>query len=249
VGEFDGKVALVTGAGRGIGGASATAFGREGAAVAVADIDEEAGAKTVKAIIDAGGTAKFFRCDVSYPHDVEQLVAAVVERFGGLDVAHNNAGIEGEHVSVEEIPVDDWQRVIDINLTGVWLCMRSEIPAMRNRGGGAIINTSSASGLIGGPALGAYTASKHGVIGLTKAAAVDLGTSGIRINAICPGATDTLFVADIPPEVHEFLMNSTPLRRYARPEEIAEAVVWLASERASYVHGAAVPVDGGVVAG
>jgi NAD(P)-dependent dehydrogenase (short-subunit alcohol dehydrogenase family) len=249
MGEFDGKVVLVTGAGQGMGEASAQAFGREGAVVACADVKEEAGRRTARAIVEAGGTAESFHCDVADPTSVERMVDAIVERFGGLDIAHNNAGIEGEHVSVEAIPVDDWRRVIDVNLTGVWLCMRSEIPVMRARGGGAIINTSSASGLIGGPALSAYTASKHGVIGLTKAAAVDLGTSGIRVNAICPGAVDTPFIAEIPPDVHEFLMNSTPLRRFGRVEEIADAVLWLASERASYVHGAAISVDGGVVAG
>jgi NAD(P)-dependent dehydrogenase (short-subunit alcohol dehydrogenase family) len=247
VGDFEGKVALVTGAAQGIGQATARAFAREGATVACVDINEDAGARTAQAIVDQGGTADFFRCDVANEHDVGVLVDAIIHRFGHLDIAHNNAGVEGEHVSVEKITYADWQRVIGINLTGVWLCMRAEIAVMREHGG-AIVNTSSASGLIGGANLAAYTASKHGVVGLTKAAAVDLASSGIRVNAVCPGAIDTSFISGLPPEIHELILRSTPAGRFGRVAEIADAVLWLASDRASYVLGTCISVDGGVVA-
>jgi NAD(P)-dependent dehydrogenase (short-subunit alcohol dehydrogenase family) len=247
VGDFEGKVALVTGAGQGIGQATARAFAREGAMVACADVNENAGADTARAIVDQGGAAEFFRCDVAKEQEVGGLLEAVNRRFGRLDIAHNNAGVEGDHVSVEKITYSDWQRVIGVNLTGVWLCMRAEIDVMREHGG-AIINTSSASGLIGGANLAAYTASKHGVVGLTKAAAVDLATSGIRVNAVCPGAIDTPFIADLPPEIHELILRSTPAGRFGHVNEIADAVLWLASDRASYVLGTCISVDGGVVA-
>jgi NAD(P)-dependent dehydrogenase (short-subunit alcohol dehydrogenase family) len=247
VGDFEGKVALVTGAGQGIGQATARAFASGGATVVCVDINEDAGAQTAQAIVDQGGTANFLRCDVANEQDVGWLLETVSRRFGRLDIAHNNAGVEGEHVSVEEITYADWQRVLGINLTGVWLCMRAEIAVMREHGG-AIINTSSASGLIGGANLAAYTASKHGVVGLTKAAAVDLATSGIRVNAVCPGAIDTPFIAGLPPEIHELILRNTPAGRFGRVDEIADAVLWLASDRASYVLGTCISVDGGVVA-
>ncbi|WP_395106185.1 SDR family NAD(P)-dependent oxidoreductase [Actinomadura sp. SCN-SB] len=248
MGEFDGKVVLVTGAGSGIGRASAEAFGREGASVAVADIDRSVAEETAEAIVKAGGTAEPFTADVADEDAVNALIGAVVERFGGLDVAHNNAGIEGAHLPMAEMPLEDWQRTLAVNLTGVFLCMKAEIPVMLERGG-AIVNTASASGLVGGWNLAGYTAAKHGVVGLTRAAACDYGERGIRINAVCPGAIDTPFLAELPQPFLQRLTEGHPIGRLGRAEEIADAVLWLASDRASFVIGQALQVDGGVVMG
>ncbi len=244
---FNGKVVFVTGGGSGIGRASSLAFGRSGAKVAVADISETAGLSVVAEIREAGGTAEFFEVDVADLESVNAAVAAVVSQWGRLDIAHNNAGIEGKNVPLAEVEPQDWQRVIDVDVTSVFYCLKVEIPVMLAQGGGAIVNTASASGLIGGFNLATYTAAKHGVVGLTKAAAMDYGDKGIRINAICPGPIDTPFIGSLPKEALDQLIFATPIGRLGQADEIAQAVLWLASDGASYILGHALPVDGGVV--
>ncbi len=247
--DFTGKTALVTGGGSGIGQATVRAFAAAGADVAVADIDREGGESLVRSICDAGGSAEFFLADVADEAAVRALVDDVARRFGRLDIAHNNAGIEGKTVPLCQVPSDNWRKVVDVNLNAVFYCMKAEIEQMaRQGGGGAIVNTASASGLIGGYNLSAYTAAKHGVVGLTKAAAADYGAQGIRINALCPGPIDTPFIAALPEPVRERLVSGVPLGRLGRAEEMAATVLWLCSGAASYVTGHALSVDGGVVA-
>ena len=247
--DFGGRVALVTGAGSGIGRATAMAFAAAGASVAVADIDEAACRAVAEAIGAAGGTAGFFGVDVSDEAAVGALVAAVLARFGRLDFAHNNAGIEGSHVPLFEQSADNWRRVIDVNLGGVFYCMKAEIPVMLAAGGGVIVNTASASGLIGGYNLSTYTAAKHGVVGLTKAAAMEVANRGVRINALCPGAIDTPFIAELPSPLRDRLLFATPMGRFGQPQEMAQAVLWLCSDAASYMVGHALAADGGAVLG
>ena len=246
-----GKVALVTGGGSGIGRASSQAFAREGAKVVVSDVVAEAGQETVQLIKDAGGEASFVAADVSQAAEVAALIKKCVDLYGRLDCAHNNAGIEGPGASTVEYSEEGWDRVIAINLTGVWLCMKYEIPAMLNTGGGAIVNTSSVAGLLGFRGGSAYVASKHGVVGLTKTAALEYAKSGVRVNAVCPGAIDTPMMGRITghkPQRAERMAASEPVGRMGRPEEIAEAVIWLCSDAASFVTGHAMSVDGGIVA-
>ena len=251
MGQLDGKVALITGAGSGIGRASALAFAREGAKVAVADIVVEGGEETVRMVKEAGGEAFFIRVDVSNAADVEAMVNTVVDTYGRIDCAYNNAGIEGRLASTDEYPEDVFDKVIDINLTGVWLCMKYELPHMLKQGGGAIVNTASGAGLIGVSGMSAYVASKHGVVGLTKTAALEYAKSGIRVNAVCPGLIQTPMVERITaerPQLGEALVAAEPVGRTGKPEEIAESVVWLSSDAASFVTGHAMSVDGGYVA-
>ena len=251
MGQLDGKVALITGAGSGIGRASALAFAREGAKVAVADIVVEGGEETVRMVKEAGGEAFFIKVDVANAADVEAMVNTVVDTYGRIDCAYNNAGIEGRLASTDEYPEDMFDKVIDINLTGVWLCMKYELPHMLKQGGGAIVNTASGAGLIGVSGMSAYVASKHGVIGLTKTAALEYAKSGIRVNAVCPGLIQTPMVERITaeqPQLGEALVAAEPVGRTGKPEEIAESVVWLSSDAASFVTGHSMSVDGGFVA-
>lgn len=249
--KMDGRVAIVTGAASGIGRSTAVLFAREGAKVVVADWKEEGGEETVRQISDAGGSAVFVKVDVSKPSAVEAMVRKAVDTFGGLDYACNNAGIEGLMGATAECTEENWDRTIGINLTGVWLCMKNEIPEMLKRGGGAIVNMASVAGLVGFAGLPAYCASKGGVVLLTKAAALEYAKQGIRINAICPGVIRTAMVDRIVmehPEMEAGLLATEPIGRLGAPEEIAEAVVWLCSDAASYVTGIPMPVDGGFVA-
>ena len=239
------SVVLVTGAGRGIGRATALAFASAGASVVVLDTDGPA-AEEAAAL---AGTATAVQGDVTVTSDLERAVAVAVERYGGLDWAVNNAGITlHKKLRAAKITEDEWRRVIDVNLTGVFLGMRAELPAMLERGGGAIVNVSSVAGLVGSSAAdAAYSAAKHGIIGLTKTAALDYATLGIRVNAICPGPVNTAMVADAD-HMGGFFETASPMQRMAEPEEIAAAAVWLCSAAASFVTGAALPVDGGYVA-
>lgn len=246
-----GKVALVTGGSSGIGRATALAFAREGAKVVVADVLVDGGEETAQMIREAGGEAMFIRTDVSQAAEVEALINKVVSTYGRLDCAHNNAGIEGVRADTADYPEDNWNRVIGVNLTGVYLCMKHEIAQMLQQGGGAIVNTASASGLVGTGPNAAYIASKHGVVGLTKRAAIEYGKLGVRINAVCPGVTLTPMAKRLMggggPEMQARAGAVQPLGRIGMPEEIAEAVVWLCSDAASFVHGHAMSVDGGLV--
>jgi NAD(P)-dependent dehydrogenase (short-subunit alcohol dehydrogenase family) len=251
VNTFEGKTAMVTGAASGIGRASAASFARLGANVLVCDIDQAGGEETVALIRGHGGSAAFQSLDVRREEDVKRAVTRAVDHFGGLHMAHNNAGIAVEPAHVNETSSETWRRVIDINLTGVFLCMKYQIDHMLTDGGGAIVNTSSLSGLGGSPLSAAYTASKHGVVGLTKTAGFDLASRGIRVNAVCPGATltpmmDKWIGGD--PDKQAAMDRLQPMRRMASPQEVAEVVTWLCSDSASYVTGVALPVDGGLAA-
>ena len=251
--RFEGKVAIVTGAATGIGRAVATRFAREGASVLVADVDDAGGEATAEMARSAGGVAQFLHTDVSSPSDVERMVATAVERFGRLDYAHNNAGVVGAGSPIAEMDIDVWQRGIGVMLTGVFLCMRYEIPAMLEARGGdghgcAIVNTSSGAGLIGFPGMADYVASKHGVIGLTKTAALECATSGLRVNAVCPGTARTKMVEDWiggDPAAEAQVRDLHPIGRIADPAEIAAAVLWLCSDEASFMIGHSLVVDGG----
>jgi len=245
------KVALVTGGSSGIGRATALAFAREGAKVAVADLNIVGGEETVSLIKSVGGEACFIEANMAEAASVEAMVKKAVETYGRLDCAHNNAGVEGALIRTAEYEEDQWDQVIRINLTGVWLCLKYEIPQMLQQGSGAIVNTASGAGLIGVKRMPAYVASKHGVVGLTKTAALEYAKSGIRVNAVCPGVIKTPMVERVTggrPDILDKMIAAEPIGRSGQPEEIAEAVVWLCSDAASFVTGHAMAVDGGAVA-
>lgn len=252
-GSLDGKTALVTGGGSGIGRAASLAYAKDGARVVVADVNVEGGEETVQLIKEAGGEAILVHADVSKPADTEAMVAQAVEAFGSLDCAFNNAGIGGgreRHLTGDYLE-DDWDRVMSINLKGVWLCMKAEIPQMLKQGKGAIVNTASVAGLVGLSGSVAYVAAKHGVTGLTKAAAMEYAKSGIRVNAVCPGYIQTPLVQGIFDRIEgyeERVASRHPMDRLGQPDEIAQAVLWLSSDAASFVTGHNMVVDGGYVA-
>jgi NAD(P)-dependent dehydrogenase (short-subunit alcohol dehydrogenase family) len=251
MGLVEGKIALVTGAGSGIGRASARAFAREGAKVVVVDVVVDGGEETVTLIKADGGDAVFVRCDVSSAAEVEAAVKTAMDTYGRLDCAHNNAGIEGPMSSTVDCAEADWDRLLGINLKGEWLCMKYEIPRMLTGSGGAIVNTASVAGLVGFQGLPSYSASKFGVNGITKVAALDYASVGIRVNSVCPGVIQTPMIDRLVaanPEMEAALIAGTPMGRLGRPEEIAEAVVWLCSDRASFVTGHNMVVDGAFTA-
>jgi NAD(P)-dependent dehydrogenase (short-subunit alcohol dehydrogenase family) len=249
-GRMEGKAGLVTGAASGIGRACAIRFAQEGAAVVVADLEgaRAGGEQTVRTIAEHGGTATFVPCDVAKAEDCRRVVAETVQRYGRLDYAHNNAGI-GVHNRLHETADDDFDRVIAVNLRGTFLGMKHQIAQMLDQGGGAIVNTSSNAGLRAVRLLSAYTASKHGIGGLTKNAAVEYADEGIRVNAVCPGAIMTPLMAHESPERQQQILRPQALSRFGAPEEVAAAVVWLCSDDASFVTGIEMPVDAGSVAG
>ena len=249
--SFAGKVALVTGAGSGIGLATAKAFGDAGASVVLADRREDAVRAAAEGLSASGGKALAVRCDVTDDTQVASMIDRTVSAFGRLDVAFNNAGVIQRRVDTAEISGEEWDRVMAINLRGVWSCVKYELPQMLRNGGGAIVNCSSIGGVIGVPGLAAYHAAKHGVIGLTKTAALEYATRKIRINAVCPGTINTPMAESLtggdPKILAEFLKDE-PIGRIAEPEEVAAAVLWLCSPGASYVVGHALFVDGGYTA-
>ena len=244
-----GKVVVITGGASGIGRATAIAFAREGAKVVIGDIDAHGAEETVELIKSTGGEAISVRVDVTKSDDVRQMIATTVDRFGGLDYAFNNAGFVGSIAGVVETTEEDWQHVIATNLTSVWLCMKYEIPEMLKRGRGAIVNNGSVSGLVGSPAAVGSVASKHGVSGLTKAAALEYATRGIRVNAVAPGMVRTplaqRMVESFPAGAEQAMLSVVPQGRWCETDEIAEVVVFLCSDAASHVTGHVMPIDGG----
>jgi len=249
-GLVSGKSGLVTGAASGIGRATALLLAREGARVLVCDRDEAAGRETVAAITTAGGEARFARADVTREAEVETAVRAALDAFGRLDCAVNCAGVQGATGALHEIDTEGFTQALAVNLTGVFLCMKHEIRAMLRQRSGSIVNMASGAGILAVPFMAAYCASKHGVLGLTKTAAVENARSGVRVNAVCPGSTDTPMLRaalERGPEVEKVIMASLPGGRLGRAEEIAEAAVWLCSDRASFVSGESMLVDGSTV--
>ena len=249
--RFEGRAALVTGGSSGIGRATALAFAAEGARVAIGDIDPVGGHETIRRIRDAGGEAIFIRADVRIAGEVKNLVDGTVEAFGRLDCAFNNAGINGNAVTVSRCDEESWDQVMDIDIKGVFLSMKYELPEMRKGKGGSIVNNASVMGLVGDGSHPAYSTSKHGVVGLTRTAAVVYAKAGIRINAVCPGPVLTPLMdrlTDGHPEIEQLMISKIPMARMARPEEVAKAVLFLCSDDASYITGHPLAVDGGWVA-
>lgn len=245
---YQGKVAFVTGAGSGIGRATALTFANAGASVAVADILEESNRETAQLIEEQGGRVVAVKCDVTKAEEVKMALDRTIKEFGRLDFAFNNAGIEQRNAAVADFEEEEWDRIVDINLRGVFLCMKYEIPLLLKQGGGAIVNTSSGAGVIGIKGGAAYTAAKHGVIGLTKSAALDYAAQNIRVNAVAPGYIDTPMMNRFTggtSQGREQVIAQEPIGRMGQPEEIANAVVWLCSDAAAFVVGHALVIDGG----
>jgi NAD(P)-dependent dehydrogenase (short-subunit alcohol dehydrogenase family) len=247
--RFEDKVVIVTGAAGGIGRAAALSFAKEGAKVVVADIQEKGGQQTVADIKSAGGEAIFVKTDVTKSAEVAAMVKTAVSTYGRLDCAYNNAATEGAAGPIADCTEENWDKVINTNLKGIWLCMKYELEVMLKQGSGAIVNCSSLTGIVGFPNVAAYTASKHGVLGLTKAASLDYAKSGVRINAVCPGIIDTDMAGRFAggnPEVLAYLATLEPIGRLGKPEEVAAAALWLASDEASFVNGTGLVVDAGM---
>lgn len=248
--EFEGKVAIVTGASSGIGRAVAVHYARGGARVVVSDLAEEGGEETVRLIRDGGGEARFVRADVSVPDECEALVRAAEEAYGRLDIACNNAGIGGESAETGDYTVDGWRKVVEVNLSGVFYCMKFEIAAMLRAGGGSIVNVASILGKVGFAGSPAYVSAKHGMVGLTQTAAVEYGARGVRVNAVGPGFIRTPLIAALEEDkaTHDMLVSLHPMGRLGEPEEVAEVVGFVSSDRASFVNGSYYAVDGGYLA-
>lgn len=248
--DFEGKTALVTGGGSGIGKAAALLFGRRGANVVIADLHAAAAEAVARDIRDAGGTALAIQADVTSEAAVQHMISLSIEHFGGLHCAFNNAGLSDSYTPFHEVTLDSWNRIIAVDLTSVFLCMKHEIPHMLANGGGAIVNTASGAGFVPAPGQPHYTAAKHGVLGLTKTAAKEYAKQGIRVNAVCPGVTDTPMMQGFiggDSAMEKMMLDTLPAGRMGKSEEIAEAVVWLCSDAASFVSGDTMLVDGASV--
>jgi len=243
---FEGKVALVTGSSFGIGRATAIAFARRGARVVVSDIIEDS--ETIDTIKKEGGEGIFIKCDVSSTKEVKELMKKTKDHYGRLDFAFNNAGIEGVPAEIQDNKEEDWDRTINVNLKGVWLCMKYQLPIMLEQGSGSIVNCASIAGLVGFPGLAAYVASKHAVVGMTKTVALETAQKGIRVNAVCPGVIKTPMIDRFTgkqKEVEQAFLAKKPMGRFGEPEEVASAVLWLCSDESSFITGHALAVDGG----
>ncbi|MEM7033846.1 MAG: glucose 1-dehydrogenase [Chloroflexota bacterium] len=249
--SFKDRIGLVTGGASGIGRATALSLGEEGAVVVISDISPDTGQQTAQQIEDQGGQAQFIQTDVSQIDAVEQLISTIVDTYGRLDIAINNAGIGGRGANIADYSFEDWHQVMDINLNAVFYCMKFQSPQMVKQNGGLIVNTSSIAGLRGLANSSAYSASKHGVIGLTKTAALEYARNNIRVNAVCPVFTRTPLVEELfenRPDFEEKLVRNIPMRRYGQPEDIAKVIVWLCSDDSEFMTGQAIPIDGGLTA-